>query len=343
MRSSVRVAVVLAAGLTACSGPAPEERAVQVTSAAPAASAAPASVSLQAPSAASTPESRPRHIVWTMGGRPITPLTFAALRSEFEEGPPAIRGPGVLCGSAPCGRDEVCCNPDWNEPSCIDAGDEASCPRTIVRCDESSDCPGDERCCGGRLDGDGFLVTCASPERCSVPWDSPGHYMIPASEVCSHGGTCKTPLTECIGDSDSTVPSGSCVSTVARVACGTGVDCPAEQPWCYWNVETKQGECIPRGPWRGRPGVLECDGEGDCPRGLCCSYGAATTVCGTTECHPDLAYAPQVCRTAKDCGDYTRPFGVGETPEVWPGTCEPDQGGPDGLGNCSFAPAHAEP
>jgi hypothetical protein len=45
-----------------------------------------------------------------------------------------------------------------------------------------------------------------------------------------------------------------------------------------------------------RPGVLECDTATTAGH-ECCGNGQSGTFCSTTECTPELAYAPMVCRT----------------------------------------------
>ncbi len=115
------------------------------------------------------------------------------------------------------------------------------------------------------------------------------------------------------------------MSAKGRVRCGSKKDCPADKPWCFWDGEAKQGECIPRGPWLREEGVLECDEHKDCPGGMCCA-GNTQTFCSAGECDPGLAYAAIVCRTARDCG-----HNEGNVAD-----CGPDARLPDGLGTCGW-------
>lgn len=192
-------------------------------------------------------------------------------------------------------------------------------------CDESSDCPASQRCCSGRTD-DGNLTACVTPARCARYWDRPGGFMIPAQEICRNGGSCKGQGLVCIpATRERSVSGGQCVSATARVA-----DCPAEKPWRFWDAETKQAECIPRGPWLREDGVLECDDHADCPGGMCCSSGRGT-FCSAAECDPGLAYAGITCRTAKDCGKN----------EGNVASCIPEERLPPGTGTCGWS--RAEP
>lgn len=229
---------------------------------------------------------------------PRAPSRFDALRAQYGK-PVSKTGKGVRCGDVTCADDELCCAGEAGRtPTCTKKGAEASCKESgglTASCDESSDCPEDELCCLGATKT-GTLVTCATKQRCSEAWDGPGQLMIPAREVCAPGGTCKTPGRVCVHE--------SCLSSKARVACGTSEDCPSDAPWCFWDSAAKRGECVERGPWAGEPGVFECDGVSDCPGGACCGSGRNMTeqsFCGTVECTPDLAYAARLCRTDADC------------------------------------------
>ena len=198
-------------------------------------------------------------------------------------------------------------------------------------CDESSDCAASDRCCEGRTD-DGSLTTCVNEARCATFWDRPGGYMIPAKEICARGGSCKTGHTVCVAAPTTSVSGGQCVSAEARVACESKSDCPEDKPWCFWDVEAKKGECIPRGPWLREEGVLECDDRSDCPGAMCCG-GSALTFCSAAECDPGLAYAAIMCHTAKDCG---------ENPGNIP-FCTPDPRLPNGLGTCAWGSSDSPP
>ena len=253
------------------------------------------------------------------------PQTFAELRALFPERPPWPRGKGVACGDGRCRVGELCCE-SGERRVCMSGGRRASCAwATAVECDDSSDCAGEQLCCHGLLNPRESLVACASPKRCAVPWDRPGGSGIPAREICARGGACRSKGKVCIA-SETEVSGGECVSEVARVGCGAAGACPPDRPWCFWNADTKTGECIPRGPWLRRRGVLACDDPGDCPGELCCG-GDRYTFC-SVECWPGVGNAAVVCRDVSNCEDYE-----GRTR-----TCDPDESLPNGLGTCGWAP-----
>ena len=256
------------------------------------------------------------------------PLTFAALEARFPPAEPWASGPGVACGEKRCGPGEVCC--EGTVPKqCVARARASECMaggNVVAACDESSDCPGAERCCEGHTD-DGILAECASPARCARTWDRPGGFGLPATELCARGGRCKDPAYTCIAVDDTSVSGGACVSKRARVRCGDAGECPSARPWCLWDAERKSGTCIPRGPWRREPRVLECDTADDCPGHECCGNGQSGTFCSTTECTPELAYAPMVCRTLEDC----------ERQATLVATCDPDESLPSGMGMCSWS------
>ncbi|MFO0548122.1 MAG: hypothetical protein U0271_07025 [Polyangiaceae bacterium] len=249
---------------------------------------------------------------------------FAALQAAYPAESNWPSGKGVYCLDKTCGPNEFCCMAA-NGGFCMAKGTEDQCTAIDVYCDESSDCPGAERCCVGNRDDD-RLAECASAARCARFWDSPGRLMIPAHELCGRGGSCKDPLKTCVtekmGDS---VSGGRCLFTKSRVRCGEE-SCPSKEPWCYWDPETQSGECIPRGPWYGEDGVFECDEPSDCPGQYCCG-SLRWSMCGTAECEPALAYGFMLCKTSKDCVVF----------EGKQGRCEPQPELPGGTGACSWA------
>jgi len=255
------------------------------------------------------------------------PLDFAALRARFPDSERWPSGPGVACGTERCAVGAVCCEAS-SPRQCLPSARASECTQggnLAAFCDESTDCAGAERCCQGITD-DGILATCATPARCARTWDRPGGFGIPAQEICARGGRCKNPAYTCVDAKDDSVSGGQCVSARARVRCGAAGECPTDRPWCLWDAARHIGECIPRGAWRREPGVLECDSAADCPGGQCCGTGQSATFCSTTECEPELAYAPMVCSSPKDC------VAAGRV-----ATCEPDESLPPGMGGCSFS------
>lgn len=244
-----------------------------------------------------------------------TPGPSAALLAQFPTRERWPSGPGVVCSDTPCGKEEVCCS---GTGECIPAANAAGCTTNdVVRCDESSDCPGAERCCSGLVDN-GTLTTCATAERCARAWDRPGGFGLPAHEVCGRGGHCKDPAKVCV-ELEGEPSGGRCLSPVPRVACDGDRDCPADRPWCFWDLASHQAECVPRGSWYTKPGIFECDGTADCPGGVCCG-GIEMSYCGTVECTPELAYAMRLCRSDRDCAlDDGRQVPCAQDPRMPPG------------------------
>lgn len=220
---------------------------------------------------------------------------LAGLQAKFPVANGPRTGPGVACGSATCTAGQVCCA--GVEPSCVEAASAASCD--ALSCDESIDCAKNERCCMGRTGPDHIIAECVAERRCTALWDRPGGSGIPAREVCALGGKCSTSGQVCIA-SDDGAPSGECVSAVARADCGS-VECGGDTPWCLWSPTTKQGLCVPRGPWHSSEGVFECDARADCPGGRCCAFAGGSSCCSDAQADPELGYGPVLCRTAADC------------------------------------------
>lgn len=166
----------------------------------------------------------------------------------------------------------------------------------VRRCDESSDCPGGESCCGMFLFGGASANVCVKQNgKRSAPCDF--------SEVCIDSSTCQVSGSECI--------DGVCAKRVERLACGKQ-KCSGETSACCGDPPScmKPSECefgMPR---------YRCASPKDCLHGQHCQVQVMGSLCTN---FVDIANTTMACDTQADCGSgepfckrhVCRPAGVG--------------------------------
>lgn len=209
-------------------------------------------------------------------------------------------GAQVECGAARCRAGvESCCffsgegacvasvAPGPDDPAQLLASQLAACEAApheyalteLRRCDESSDCPAGQSCCGR------FLFGGAAASLCE-PLGAPDRAACELSERCRVTETCRTP--------GSTCDDGACrkpaTLTCAGLACpSTAAACCGDPPACR-----APAACPPHEP------RYRCTTPADCLAGEHCALSAFGSMCTA---FVDLANTRRVCVTAADCGD----------------------------------------
>ncbi|MCC6213480.1 MAG: hypothetical protein IT376_01310 [Polyangiaceae bacterium] len=215
--------------------------------------------------------------------------------------PPAAVTEGALveCGASRCRAGvESCCffasggacvasvAPGVDDASQLLASQLAACEQApheyslteIRRCDESSDCPAGQACCGRFLFGGAAAALCE-------PLGSPGPAACELAERCRVTETCRTPGSVC--------DDGACRRPVSLTC--AGLACPASAAACCGEAPACRAPdaCPPHEP------RYRCAAPVDCLPGEHCALSAFGSVCTA---FVDLANTRRVCATAADCG-----------------------------------------
>lgn len=133
------------------------------------------------------------------------------------------------------------------------------------------------------------LVACSADPRASVAAVSP-----PATVTAASQPQTQPPAT----------PAVSTVTVSARnlppVRCGGAERCPADKPWCVWDVPAQTGTCVPR---RDTHAILRCSSERDCEQeSACCWMGieGGDSFCGSI-CMDLGASTVMLCSSDSEC------------------------------------------